>query len=101
MKMTDSPGAIDVTPLSATASANVCELSSTRQPVTSTAVEPVLVISNQSAPSGLFPLDHGATSEMTIGPAADAGASPVDERAAITDKRASTLAIVRRPRDWR
>ena len=65
MKITDSPGAMLVTPLSVTAVANASELSSTFQPVMLTGVEPELVTSNQSAPTGLLPLDHGATSEMT------------------------------------
>lgn len=63
-KMTDSSGAIVVTPFKATALANAPELSSTFQPVMSSAVAPLLVTSNQSAPTGLLPLDHGATSEM-------------------------------------
>src|SRR5262245_7761283 len=61
--MTDSPGAMVVTPLRATEAANESELSSTRQPVRFTGLLPVLVTSNQSAPTGLLPLDHGATSE--------------------------------------
>ena len=54
-----------MTPLSATALANALELSSTFQPVMSTACAPVLVSSNQSAPNGLLPLLHGAASETT------------------------------------
>ena len=49
-------------PLSATAAAGEPELSSIFQPVISTAVAFVLVTSNQSAATGLLPLDHGATS---------------------------------------
>ena len=64
MKITDSPGAMVVTPFSGTAAANDSELSSIFQPVMSTAAPPMLVTSNQSAPTGLLPLDHGATSEM-------------------------------------
>ena len=62
MKITDSPGAMLVMPFSVTAAAGDSELSSTFQPVMSTALAPVLVTSNQSAPTGLLPLDHGATS---------------------------------------
>ena len=51
-------------PLNATAAAGDCELSSTFQPVISTATAFVLVTSNQSAATGLFQLDHGATSEI-------------------------------------
>src|SRR5262245_35731404 len=64
MKMTDSPGAMLVMPLSAAAAANDCELSSIFQPEIFTANAVVFVTSNQSAPTGLLPLDHGATSEM-------------------------------------
>src|SRR5262245_3488492 len=64
MKMTDSPGAMLVIPFKDTAAAKEFELSSIFQPVIFTAVEPVFVTSNQSAPTGLLPLDHGATSEM-------------------------------------
>ncbi len=53
-----------VTPLSATAEAKESELSSIFQPAMLIALEPELVISNQSAPTGLLPLDQGATSEM-------------------------------------
>ena len=53
-----------VMPLSATAEAKESELSSTFQPVMSMAVDPRFVTSNQSAATGLLPLDHGATSEM-------------------------------------
>src|SRR4051812_11521254 len=59
-----------------------------------TALAPVLVTSNQSAPSGMIPLDHGATSEMMIEPAADAGTECMGNKAAISDKRTTTLAIV-------
>ena len=65
MKITDSPGAMPAMPLSATAVANAFELSSILQPVMFTALVPVFVTSNQSAPTGLLPLLHGATSEMT------------------------------------
>src|ERR1700750_1297303 len=63
-KMTDSPGAMLVIPLKATVAANESELSSILQPVMSTAKAVVFVTSNQSAPTGLLPLDQGATSEM-------------------------------------
>src|SRR5262245_57128807 len=65
MQMTASPGAMEVTPFSAMALANACELSSSFQPVMSTGVLAVWVASNQSAPSGLLPLDQAATSEIT------------------------------------
>ncbi len=55
-----------VMPFKATAEPKTNELSSIFQPVTFTADTPVLVNSNQSAPSELLPLDHGATSEMMI-----------------------------------
>ena len=64
MKMTDSPGAIVVTPFSASDEPKENELSSTRQPEMFAAAVPTLVTSNQSSPTGLLPLDHGATSEM-------------------------------------
>ena len=70
MKITDSPAAIDVMPVSATADAKVPESSSIFQPVTSTGPEPVFVTSNQSEPYGELPLPHGVISEMKI----DAGA---------------------------
>ena len=57
-----------VIPFNATAAAGDCELSSTFQPVISTATALVLVTSNQSAPTGLLPLDHGATSEINKRP---------------------------------
>ena len=41
------------------------DASSTFQPEMFTAASPVFVTSNQSAPTGL-PLDHAATSEMTV-----------------------------------
>lgn len=88
-------------PFRATAFANVCESSSILQPVLFTAVGVVFVTSNQSAASGLFPLDHGATSEITIEPAADAGTARIDAKAATRDRRMITLAIVRRPRTRR
>ena len=62
MKITDSPGAILVMPFSATEAANEPELSSIFQPVMSALVALVLVTSNQSAATGLLPLDQGATS---------------------------------------
>src|SRR4051812_28798051 len=65
MKITDPPGAIDVIPFRATAAPNEFELSSIRQPVMLTALPPVFVTSNQSAPTGLLLLAHGATSEIT------------------------------------
>ena len=57
-----------MTPLSAMAEANAWELSSTFQPEMFTGVEPVLVSSNQSEPTGLFAtvLDQGETSEMMM-----------------------------------
>ena len=64
MKMTDSPAAMLVMPLSDTALPKELELSSIFQPVMSMALEPELVTSNQSARKGLLPLDQGATSEM-------------------------------------
>ncbi len=71
MKMTDCFGAMLLTPVRAIALANAFELSSTFQPVRSTACVPVLVTSNQSAAYGLLPLLHGETSEMI----SDAGAA--------------------------
>ena len=65
-----------VTPLSAIALANAFELSSILKPVMSTACAPVLVSSIQSAPNGLLPLLHGATSE-TISDGATAPGEPV------------------------
>ena len=62
MNSTDSPAAMLVTPFSAIALANALELSSTFQPVRSTACAPGLVTSNQSAPYGLSPLLHGDAS---------------------------------------
>jgi hypothetical protein len=53
-----------VMPFSATAEPKASELSSIFQPVISTALDPLFVTSNQSAATGLLPLDHGATSEM-------------------------------------
>lgn len=43
---------------------NCAELSSVRRPVVSIAVRPLLVTSNQSAATGLLPLEQRATSEM-------------------------------------
>ena len=62
-KITDSPALIVVIPLIGTEDAKELELSSIFHPVMVTAVVPVLVNSNQSAATGLFPLDHGATSD--------------------------------------
>ena len=62
-KITDSPAAIVVTPLRAIAVAKLFELSSILKPVMSTGCAQVLVSSIQSAPTGLSPLLHGATSE--------------------------------------
>ena len=62
MKITDSPAAMLVMPLSATAVAKVGPLSSTFQPVRSIALLLTLVTSNQSARNGLLlPLDQGET----------------------------------------
>src|SRR5262245_53838454 len=69
MKITDDPAGMLVTPRRATEAANEPELSSMRQPVISTSNAVVLVTSNQSAPTGLLPLDHGAASEMNSLPA--------------------------------
>ena len=49
VKIADCPGARLGTPVSATEFASRFELSSIRQPVRSTGVDPVLVTSNQSA----------------------------------------------------
>src|SRR5215212_130119 len=65
MKITDSPGAMLEIPASGTATPNDAELSSIFQPVMSMAVSLTLVTSNQSAATGLLPLDQGATSEIT------------------------------------
>src|SRR5215475_1779813 len=73
MKITDSPGAMLVIPLSATDDPKELELSSMRQPVMFAAAVPTFVTSNQSSPTGLLPLDQGATSEMTR-----VGVPPVD-----------------------
>src|SRR5215470_11064497 len=62
MKTTDSPGAMLVTPLSGTETANEFELSSIVQPTRLTDEVPKFVTSNQSAATGLFPLDQGAAS---------------------------------------
>src|SRR5262245_27009972 len=64
MKITDSPGAMLVTPFKARADPNEFELSSTFHPAMFAAAVPTFVTSNQSSPTGLLPLDHGATSEM-------------------------------------
>ena len=88
MKITDSPGAMLVMPLKGTAAAKDSELSSTFQPVMSTGPAPVLVTSNQSAPTGLLPLDHGATSVMIKW----AGGAAVDDR----PRRADFVRVARR-----
>src|SRR5262249_40488570 len=101
MKMTDSPGAMDVMPFSATEFANRFESSSIRQPEISTAAGPVFVTSNQSAMSGLLPLDQGATSEITSGLAAAAGRGRRKADAAsemTTARRMQNLACVSRAR---
>src|SRR5262249_15431502 len=66
MKITDSPGAMLVTPFRGTETANEFELSSIVQPTRLTDEVPKCVASNQSAASagGLFPLDRGAASVM-------------------------------------
>ena len=64
MKMTDSPAPMLVMPFSATDRPKEPLLSSIFQPVMSMAWLVELVTSNQSAATGLLPLDHGATSEM-------------------------------------
>src|SRR5262245_37007093 len=68
MTTTDSPALMLVIPARATAAAGDPELSSIFQPVMSTANAVPFVTSNQSAATGLFPLDHGATSEMNTRP---------------------------------
>src|SRR6516162_720790 len=68
MKMTASPGAMEVTPFKGTALELECELSSIFQPVRSMVEVLVLVTSNQSAESGATPLDQGAISEITMLP---------------------------------
>jgi hypothetical protein len=97
MKITDSPGPIEVIPFRVTAvfagrPPTLRELSSIFQPVIFTAVADVFVTSNQSAPNAV-PLDHGATSEMMIPPAANAGVTGVGKKVAISDKRTIALAI--------
>src|SRR5262245_48894636 len=84
MKITESPGAMLVTPFNPTARPKTLQLSSIFQPEISTTALPILVTSNQSVPSGLLPLDQGATSEMMM--------EPVPVAATVTDKRKSTLA---------
>src|SRR5690349_8849884 len=104
MKITDSPGPIEVTPFRATAMLPAAppllrELSSIFQPVMFTALEPVLVSSNQSAPK-VVALDQGATSEMMIVLAADAGTAAVGDRAGTTARSTTRVAIARSaPRD--
>src|SRR5215831_18500911 len=75
MKITDSPGAMLVTPFRGTETANEFELSSIVQPTRLTADVPKFVTSNQSRATGLFPLDQGAASVMArlIGPPPPAG----------------------------
>src|SRR5262245_47590517 len=68
MKTTDSPGAMLVMPLSATAAAKEPELSSIFQPVMSIVWVVLLVSSNQSAMPGLLPLAQGATSDTNRRP---------------------------------
>src|ERR1700759_3650691 len=72
-KIADSPGASAPPPFSATALAKLNELSSIFQVERSADTVPVLVTSNQSAATGLLPLDQGATSVMrTTGSATSA-----------------------------
>ena len=66
MNMTDSPAPMLVMAFRATEDAKLLELSSNLQPVIFTGLVPLLVNSNQSAPTGELPLDHGATSVMKI-----------------------------------
>src|SRR5215813_11923030 len=75
MKITDSPGAMLVTPFNGTDTANEFELSSIVQPTRLTDAVPKLVTSNQSRASGLLPLDQGAASVIArlIGPPPPAG----------------------------
>src|SRR5215813_2868776 len=75
MKITDSPGAMLVTPFNGTDTANEFELSSIVQPTRLTDAVPKLVTSNQSAATGLLPLDQGAASVIArlIGPPPPAG----------------------------
>ena len=80
MKITDSPGAMLVMPFRATAVAKEFELSSIFQPAMFTALAPVFVTSNQSAPTGLLPLDHGATSEMTSDGAGGSSSTHIGDR---------------------
>src|SRR5262245_47591071 len=67
-KITDSPALIVVMPFRATEAAKEPELSSILQAVISMSWAVVLVTSNQSAATGLLPLDQGATSEMNSVP---------------------------------
>src|SRR5262245_51024813 len=69
-KMTDSPDPMLLMPFKANAAANEPELSSIFQPEIFRAEAVVFVTSNQSAPTGLLPLDQGATSEMNTLPMA-------------------------------
>ncbi|CAB4940127.1 unannotated protein [freshwater metagenome] len=67
-KMTDSPAAIVVIPVSASDAENKFELSSIFQPVIVTGLAVVFVNSNQSAATGLLALDQGETSETKTEP---------------------------------
>src|SRR5262249_15242442 len=84
MKITDSPGAMLAMPVNATAEPKDLESSSIFHPVMSTAALPILVTSNQSAASGLLPLDQGATSEMM--------SEEVPTVGTVTDKRKVAVA---------
>ena len=66
MNMTDSPAPMLVMAFRATEDAKLLELSSNLQPVIFTGLVPLLVNSNQSAPTGELLLDHGAISVMKI-----------------------------------
>jgi len=82
MKITDWPAPMVETPFSASDEPNALELSSTRQPETSTDKEPTLVSSNQSAPTTELPLLQGATSVIrTCAVAAVAVRTNADKRA--------------------
>src|SRR5690242_14053832 len=90
MKMTASPGPMEVTPPRATALAKACELSSIFQAGMSMVVGPVLVTSNQSAESGATELDQGATSEITMLPGGTAAVT-VSEKPVVASGVAPTL----------
>ena len=69
-KITDSPGAMLVIPVNGNDAVKEFELSSTFQPVISRGALPLLVTSNQSAPTLVVLLDQEATSVIlteTIG----------------------------------